>query len=502
MDNITARPQTVARQRAWRMTALLAALLVLWKAGTFLLPAGGDGGVFLNMGRGLVDGLLPYRDLWDHKPPGIYVANALAIRLFGASIQSARVVEVAWVVATGLLLLRLTRRMFDPAVAWASAMLGMLVANSLVLTEGGNFTETYTLLGSVLAYLAYERFVSGGSLRALVLSGIGAGLAFQFKQTQLVVLLALASFTLLLMLRRVVTPRAGLGGLLCLLVGFALALLPAPLLFWRQGALADYASAVFGYNLGYAQATGLGEALKNVQDLILVQVLPIYLPLLGLALLGLVYALRVAPTAQSLWLAWIWGWALAGALLGFRFYRHYCIQFAPETALLAGLGLQWLLRSTGFRWREAQPAARTAIAVLGMTLCLPLLLGQVSTGLAGVVSPEASRTWNGTIGRYLAQHTGPDETIYVWGQQPEIYVAAGRRSASRFHYKTPLLSGATAGAWQGELMAALEARPPAYIVLLDEGGPPPPELPELQRYLEAHYHPETTLHYAAIYRRN
>ncbi|OQB06145.1 MAG: hypothetical protein BWY19_00445 [bacterium ADurb.Bin212] len=39
---------------------------------TFILPLQQDEGVFLTIAEGLKNGLLPYRDFFDHKPPGIY----------------------------------------------------------------------------------------------------------------------------------------------------------------------------------------------------------------------------------------------------------------------------------------------------------------------------------------------------------------------------------------------------------------------------------------------
>lgn len=44
-----------------------------------------DAGVFLYAAQVLLDGDLPYRDVWDHKPPLIYVLDALGLLLGGGS---------------------------------------------------------------------------------------------------------------------------------------------------------------------------------------------------------------------------------------------------------------------------------------------------------------------------------------------------------------------------------------------------------------------------------
>src|ERR671918_83423 len=40
-----------------------------------------DSGVFLYMGWRFLNGDIPYRDIWDHKPPLIYFVDALGIAL-------------------------------------------------------------------------------------------------------------------------------------------------------------------------------------------------------------------------------------------------------------------------------------------------------------------------------------------------------------------------------------------------------------------------------------
>ena len=37
-----------------------------------------DEGVFLYVARTIAAGGMPYRDVWDHKPPGVYVLDLLA----------------------------------------------------------------------------------------------------------------------------------------------------------------------------------------------------------------------------------------------------------------------------------------------------------------------------------------------------------------------------------------------------------------------------------------
>ena len=48
------------------------------KLAELLLPFGTDQGLFSLIGRAILDGQLPYRDVWDNKPPGLYYLQVSA----------------------------------------------------------------------------------------------------------------------------------------------------------------------------------------------------------------------------------------------------------------------------------------------------------------------------------------------------------------------------------------------------------------------------------------
>src|SRR2546425_8570036 len=55
-----------------------------------------DTGVFTYVARLFGDGGLPYRDAWDHKPPGVYLIDAVALAVAGLwGLWAAEVVALA-----------------------------------------------------------------------------------------------------------------------------------------------------------------------------------------------------------------------------------------------------------------------------------------------------------------------------------------------------------------------------------------------------------------------
>src|ERR687897_1148030 len=64
------------------VVAILGTIISLFpnNPGNMTLPSR-DSGVFLYVGWRFLNGDMPYRDVWDHKPPLIYFVDALGIAL-------------------------------------------------------------------------------------------------------------------------------------------------------------------------------------------------------------------------------------------------------------------------------------------------------------------------------------------------------------------------------------------------------------------------------------
>jgi hypothetical protein len=120
-------------------------------------------------------------------------------------------------------------------------------------------------------------------------------------------------------------------------------------------------------------------------------------------------------------------------------------------------------------------------------------------------------------GRYLSEHSTPEDRIFVWGQVPNIYLEAKRRPACRYILTFPLtgyvfggpLPGVDTrkwtvpGAWT-TLEQDFSRHPPTYIVDLrfDPQNAPYPvqDFPILARLLAERYRPVTRTSEGVIYR--
>jgi len=69
-------------RRHWRFIAIVV-LILLISSPILTYPHGRDQGEFAVIGRGLLNGRVPYIDLWNPKPPAVFYVYAAAIAIFG-----------------------------------------------------------------------------------------------------------------------------------------------------------------------------------------------------------------------------------------------------------------------------------------------------------------------------------------------------------------------------------------------------------------------------------
>ena len=122
-----------------RPLVLLLALIIvitLIALPTITYPLGRDQGEFATIGRGLLDGRIPYVDLWNPKPPAVFYVYALAMKLFGRTTGALRVIDLFLLPPIALTLYWIGKRLANVRVGlWAVLLFGVFY-----------FTETFWTL--------------------------------------------------------------------------------------------------------------------------------------------------------------------------------------------------------------------------------------------------------------------------------------------------------------------------------------------------------------------
>jgi hypothetical protein len=423
-------------------------LLPGWTAGPSF-----DAAVFTAVGDRLRMGDLPYVDAWDHKPPLIYVVNALLqlplagwlgpwtpIWLFSVAITGA----IAATVAAILGALQLEHR-----YAVLGGIVAAIAASLLVIALGGGLTEPLATLPLALAVLLTVR--RHGDARSGLLAGALVGLSLLASMLAVPGAVAIGIFLLL--------QRQGTATL-AYVAGAVAAIAAAAAIIVASGASGEAIDAVFAYSAAYRTASQAWEEnYAHAETAVVVLALAWAAVPAALGWLRFVRDGGETRAVAFALAAWVAATVAVPVYLG-RFETHYVAPLAVPLGVLAAAGFRDVL----VRRHRSMPAfAMISVAwglVLGLSTTVAVLNGQA---LGGSLEAEARRTQ--LVAGFIQAHSHAADHIFVWGNEPHLYYLAERPPASRFIYLLPLTTpGYATPALIDDVLGEWEATLPELIV--------------------------------------
>ncbi len=471
--------------------AVVAALALIQ---ILLMKFGRDQGIYAVVADAILRGEMPYRDAWDFKPPGVFLVYTLAQGIFGSNEWSIRLLEVISFGSLVPILGTLARRFFgDARIGWVGAVLAIWVQAQLEFWH----TAQPESFGGVLALGALALSTHPVSLEGPGRKWkpwvrlFGAGLLFGFSglmKPHLLGVPVVAALHTAWHMRTLGQPiKRQLQAFLSIAAGSTTTV--AACLFWfaARGALGDLVHTLFVFAPGYAATTFDSRHLLHYFYTAINSSVMGYSAIIAAGiLLSIGFDRRSPREREGLWL--LAAAALPqvlGIALQSKFFAYHHGATFPFLALMAAPGL-WKLwqASKKLRWigpplfgigLVATADARSATVDLPETF---LQRSQQRT-LALWSTPEERARMDGRlysvadvdyaanqqVADWLRTHTKAGDSIYLWGFEPHIYHASGRRPASKFIYNVPQRV-----AWENRwakdwLMDELRRSPPAAIVV-------------------------------------
>ncbi|NAS12607.1 ArnT family glycosyltransferase [Poritiphilus flavus] len=138
-----------------------------------------DESTFILMGQSWLDGHFPYTELWDLKPPLVFLFFAGIIGLFGKSFVALRLAGVAVVVLGALYLYKIGKRVHSPKLGFWSSVL-FVVLSSLFGSLQGVMSEHISMAFFLAGYYQLTRS-SSTNIARLLLAAVLLGGAFMTK---------------------------------------------------------------------------------------------------------------------------------------------------------------------------------------------------------------------------------------------------------------------------------------------------------------------------------
>ncbi|MBN2192532.1 MAG: glycosyltransferase family 39 protein [Polyangiaceae bacterium] len=470
--------------------AVVAWVLIVFSCVQILLFSfGRDQSIYAVVADGILSGQMPYRDVWDFKTPGIFLAFVLAQGIFGKSMLAIRLVEVAGLLGVAFAYRRLAevvlekRRVGDLAAAVAVfGHANLEFWHSAQPEAFGGFLVVYALLLLFLEQPGWRRWPQWIGVGALF------GAAFLFKPT-----IAGGAFVAALYLGRrefIRTARWSRAALPFLVAGLS-SLVPIVLCaawFWFGGAWTDLTWTMFAFTPGYStlyQYFTASEAFYYA----LAEVLFRFTPIMAV---GFIAAITIRPLHSReheavLVLLGIIAVNIAGVAMQNKFFQYHYSSTLLLVAFIAGIGLYKLWR----RMLGTGTGGVTAlVAFLGLVLAMrpivydlgPSFWARSLRRLSFLVHPQSVVARDELdrdlcrVGDYvldddravaleLRQRVPEGSPIFVWGFEPVIYWLAERPAASRFIYNVPQRTAWQMDQARATLLRDLAAKPPAAIVV-------------------------------------
>lgn len=260
--------QTINLQRYKFLTwlvpifCILLALIVLYPLSPAIRPfEGNDSSVFLYIGKGLIHGQVPYRDIWDHKPPIVYLIDALGLLLASGSVWGVFFMQVLFLSAFNYITYKLFSKRIKPIVL----AVGILFANIqiLSLSNGGNLTSFYTIPLQIAGFwlLGYT-IRNRSSLLPGMVAGILLTLTFLIRPNSVGVF---AAFGIVVLINRIYKSRKELlQFILGLALGCAIIGIPILVYFGLNHALIDMWDQVLLFNRYYVAGTNIKVIIQTL----------------------------------------------------------------------------------------------------------------------------------------------------------------------------------------------------------------------------------------------
>lgn len=450
-----------------RSSEALTIALVVMAVGALLLrvvsiaePIGIDQSLWASAVRGLSRGQLLYRDVWEQRPPGIYVTYLTAFRVLGWAASTIVWLDILSSAVTTLLLYALARALGGRlAAATAAALYAVLTMPAWLYSNGGflerSVCETFTpVCVGVAAWCAVtfrERPL------AVLAAGVGffAGAAVVFKPNAGLYLPALLLWMVCYGPAGLKHTRSAVRPIGLALIASVILPVVAAVWLWRLGVLHDARVAVIDFNRFYvAQGFTAGAYALDFSKAVWLRIKTQPLWLAGsvgavVALWTLVRTRRLDPLPA---LAIVWGGAstLVIVVNGARLFNSYFIQALPPLSLLAA----WFLVEAARQSKARRiGAAGTLLVMLGLLVAhhyptrvlgsawadLDALLGRStreayldSFGGYGNSRGFSARA-NEALAAYVRSRTTFDDRIFLFGiSGAGVYFGSDRLTAQRF----------------------------------------------------------------------
>lgn len=429
----------------------------------------GDEGIYQVLGKAINQGRVLYSEIWDNKPPLLYITYAL----FNSDQFAVRFASLLSGIVATILLFFLSQKLFKNlhASIVTTILFTLLFATPYVEGNIAN-AENFMLLPVIAAAFLLFTLSTKQNVKysSFFIAGLFLGVAFLFKIVALFDFAAFFLFLLFVYLPEKLSitklkklPLQTLGLVIC---GFLTPLVITVLWFASQNALTDFIRATFFGNIGYV---GWGNNFIIPQGFLILKILILATTMM------LLFLQRNRLTKPALFiLIWL-AFGLFNAFFSQRPYTHYVLVILPSICLLVGLLI-------------AVKNTRLKISIAGILLTILILittnfnfypLGKTflyyQNAFLFIAGGKDVPTYQAFFDRktprdyevasFIKNNTKKADNVFIWGDSAQIYALADKLPLDKYTVAYHITQNKHA---VSDLQARLDTTQPKYIIILAE----------------------------------
>lgn len=392
----------------------------------------GDEGVYQTLGAAIRSGRLLYRDIFDNKPPLLY----LLYSVLDSDQFATKMASLIFGLLSILVFFFLAKKLFTPSVHGSKihyySTIVFALFFGLPLIEGNianaeNFMQLPILVACLLIVnqiqtATHRKFHSE---KLFFIAGFLVSIAFLFKVVAIFDLAALIVFVIIASLHQRL-PLKNINHILNKIVplafGFAIPIISTALFFLINGALIDFLQATFVQNIGYV---GYGNKFLAPHSLLFLKSILLFIFVL------FIFKIRKLLSLTTIFILIWFAFSVFNAFFSERPFPHYLLVLLPSFSLMLGLMF----------WDKKYQKIITLFLFITMILVLSnfhffdkstayyqnfinyILNKKSSTAYRAFFDKKTSTDYE--IGLFLKPKISNNDSIFIWGNNAQLYKIIG-----------------------------------------------------------------------------
>jgi hypothetical protein len=447
----------------------------------------GDEGIYQVVGMALNKGRILYSQIWDNKPPLLYFIYALAhsdqftVRLFSLIFGAVSIIAFYY----------LTKKLFrtNKISAFTTTVYIILIATPIVegnIANAENFMLLPILLAALLIFQSSEiRHTTHSRLssyyilntRNIILSCAGflLGLAFLLKTVAIFDFTSFFFFLSFITLPEKFSINKNRNiykefaiKFLFYFSGFLTPIIVTVVYFLVHGALADFIYAIFFGNIVYV---GYENNFFIPQGLLFIKLIILFWTLL------LIFHKRKNLSREVIFIYLWFLFSLFNLDFSGRPWTHYLLVIVPSASLMFGLLIDRKAKSLKLH-TSGLLLIMLFFAVFLFNINLYSIIKTISyykNFALFTTNNESLTTYqeffdinvprNYEIAQFIKSKTSPNDTVFIWGNNPQIYALANKIPPGKYTVEYHISQNPKALA---ETIETLKITKPKYIIVLPE----------------------------------